>query len=73
MLLPNKTIKYEQSVFPAMTVIAEALRQKPMNAVNLFLAVKNQVLTSSMFQDALDALYVLGVIRLEGDVISYVG
>ncbi len=73
MLLPNKTIKYEQSVFPAMTVIAETLRQEPMNAVDLFLAVKNQVITSSMFQDALDALYALGAIRLEGDVISYAG
>ena len=72
MLLPNKTITYEQSIFPAMEAILEALCQGPLETVDLFIRVKDKVKTSAMFQDALDALYALNRIRLEGSVLSYV-
>jgi hypothetical protein len=74
MLLPNKEIRYEDSVLPVMTAILDALQNGPMAANQLFEQVKAEAKNISNFSDALTALYALKKVALneESGEISYV-
>ena len=72
MLLPNKTTTYSESVFPTMTDVLDVLSEGPIEVVDLYIRLKDKVDSATKLIDAIDVLFALNKIRLEGSVISYV-
>ena len=74
MLLPNKLISYDQSIFPKFPIILKELKCSPMSVHKLYKRVIKKVSGVSEFIDTLDCLYALGKIEFdeEKEVLRYV-
>jgi len=74
MLLPNKVVKYEESVFPAMVAILREINKAPCSIESLYVKTRFSSKSVSTFIDALDVLYVLSKIDIDENsgVITYV-
>lgn len=70
MRLPSKIVSYNESVFPMMIALANILKRHDSTVLDLCRAIDGGV--SDCFC-ALDALFALGKIHFEKEVLHYVG
>ena len=62
MKLPNKAIRYNESVLSKFPIVLRALEKGDLSAVDLFHTVKSSMEDVSDFMDILDCLFALGKI-----------
>lgn len=68
MLLPNKIVRYEDSVIARFPVVLEALRRESAADVrSLFESCEAEFKSAGLFVQTLDCLFALGKIRFSGD------
>lgn len=71
MLLPNKVIRYEESVISKFPIILQKLtEQKTSNPKALFEACKDDFSGINVFLQTLDCLYAMNKIEFEDGVIT---
>lgn len=70
MKFPSKVTPYKDSIFPKITKIIDKIKQQPATVLSLYTSLK-RTMPLEEFIDALDCLFILNKIFLEGDVIKY--
>lgn len=69
MMLPNKTITYNESVISKFSLVLEFLQnKKSAKAGVLYEKLKNQFKSIHVFVQTLDCLFVLGKIKFNNDM-----
>lgn len=69
MMLPNKTITYNESVISKFPLVLKFLQnQKSVKAVVLYEKLKNQFQSIHVFVQTLDCLYALGKIKFNDEM-----
>lgn len=66
MKLPNKVVSYNESIISKFPLILDILREKDYTVTELFEKIKSRMAIED-FIDAIDSLYALGRIGINGD------
>lgn len=74
MIVPNKVIRFSDSIIGKMTIILENLLEKDMTVKELYFSTQDYFEEIDEFIYSLDVLYLLTVIRVDFDegVVTYV-
>ncbi|MBP1682644.1 MAG: hypothetical protein H6Q27_207 [Ignavibacteriaceae bacterium] len=74
MILPNKLIRFQESIISKIAFILDEVSVEPQSNINLYVKVKNHFDDINQYILALDVLFVLGKIEFDekAQVIVYV-
>lgn len=74
MLLPNKLFSFDESILSKFPMVLTTLQASPMSVSNLYLKVKNRIVSVNDYIEILDCLFALGKINYDDKegVLKYV-
>lgn len=70
MIVPNKAIRYQESILSKLPRIIQVLQHQNMSVLNLYREVQSDYSSLSQFMAALDTLFVLDKIIIESGEIK---
>lgn len=72
MIVPNKAISYEKSLFPKLPIILNILEKQSLTPIQLYQNVNKHFEDINQFLLTLDVLYILNKIDFTDGVLKYV-
>lgn len=72
MLLPNKLSRFNDTVLKKSVIVLRELETRDLDVLELFSKLENRLADINEYQQALDLLFVLGKVKLEGGKLCYI-